>query len=52
MIAALDDLTIVRYLLERGANVHTKLPETNDSAVKLAARYGDAEIARLLGQVD
>ena len=53
MQAALaGDLALVEALLERGADVHARLPETNDSAETLAARYGNSEIARLLGQVD
>jgi len=53
MEAALaGDLRIVQALLVKGADLHARLTETNESAVTLAARRGLAEIARLVSQID
>jgi ankyrin repeat protein len=41
---------MVQALLDKGADLHARLSETNESAVTLAARRGHAEIARLLSK--
>jgi len=46
------DLRMVQALLDRGADVHARLWETNESAVTFAKRYGRVEIAELLSQID
>jgi len=48
--ASAGDLRMVQSLLDKGADVHPTLPETNESAVTLAARHGHAEIAQLLSR--
>lgn len=39
---------MVQELLDNGAESHSRLLERDESAVTLAARHGQAEIARLL----
>ena len=46
------DLRMVQALLDKGADVHARLPETNESAATLAASHGYDEIARLLTRID
>lgn len=46
--ALAGDRRIVQALLDKGADLHAKLTETNESAVTLAASHGYDEIARLL----
>jgi len=46
------DLRMVQALLDKGADVHARLRETNETAATFAERYGRAEIARLLRQLD
>ena len=46
------DLRMVQALLDRGADVHATLQGTNESAVTFAEKYGRAEIAQLLSQID
>jgi ankyrin repeat protein len=46
------DLRMVQALLDKGADVHAKLRETNETAATFAERYGRTEIARLLHQLD
>jgi ankyrin repeat protein len=50
--ASAGDLRIVQALLDKGADLHPRLPETNESAATLAASHGYDEIARLLSQID
>jgi ankyrin repeat protein len=50
--ASAGDLRMVQALLDKGADLHARLPETNESAVTFAASHGYAEIARLLSQID
>jgi len=50
--ALAGDLGMVQALLDKGADSHARLPETNQSAVTLAASHGYDEIARLLRQID
>ena len=50
--ASAGDLRIVKALLDKGADVHARLRETNETAVTFAEKYGRAEIARLLRQLD
>jgi len=38
--------------LDKGADVHGRLRETNESAVTFAESHGHAEIALLLRQLD
>ena len=45
------DLRMVQALLDKGADVHAKLRETNETAATFAEKYGRTEIARLLRQV-
>lgn len=53
MAAALaGDLRMVQALLDKGADSHARLPETNQTAVTIAASYGHAEIARVLSQIN
>ena len=52
MAAALaGDLKMAQALLLRGADVHARLPETNESAATIATSHGYDEIARLLSEV-
>jgi len=46
------DLRMVQALLDRGADVHARLRETNETALTLAEKYGRNEIAQLLRQLD
>ena len=50
--ALVGDLRIAQALLDKGADVHATLPETNERAVTLAAKHGHVEITRLLRQLD
>ena len=51
MAAALaGDLRMVQALLDKGADPHVRMPETNESAITIAASHGYDEIARLLNQ--
>ena len=50
--ASVGDLRMVQALLDKGADLHPRLLETNESAGTLAASHGYTEIARLLGQID
>ena len=45
------DLRMVQALLDKGADVHARLRETNETAATFAEKYGRTEIARLLRQV-
>jgi uncharacterized protein len=45
------DLRIVQALLDKGADVHAKLSDTNETALTFAERYGRDDIARLLRQL-
>jgi ankyrin repeat protein len=46
--ALAGDLRMVQALLDKGADLQARLPETNETAVTLAASRGYDEIARLL----
>src|SRR5215813_3272825 len=46
------DLRMVQALLDRGADVHARLRETNETALTFAEKYGRNEIAQLLRQLD
>jgi ankyrin repeat protein len=46
------DLRMVQALLDKGADVRATLQGTNETAVTFAEKYGRAEIAQLLRQVD
>jgi ankyrin repeat protein len=46
------DLRIVQALLDKGADVHATMRETNESALTFAERYDRVEIAQLLRQLD
>ena len=46
------DLRMVQALLDRGADVHARLRETNETALTFAEKYGRPEIAQLLRQLD
>ena len=50
--ASAGDLRMVQALLDKGADLHARLSETNESAVDFATSHGYAEIARLLSQID
>ncbi len=50
--ASAGDLRMVQALLDKGADVQARLPETNESALTLAAKHGHAEIAQLLNQIN
>ena len=45
------DLRMVQALLDRGADVHATMLETDESAVTFAEKYGRIEIAQLLRQL-
>jgi Ankyrin repeats (many copies) len=49
--ATAGDLRMVQALLDKGADLHARLPETNESAVTIAASHAYDEIARLLSQI-
>jgi ankyrin repeat protein len=49
--ALAGDLRMVQALLDKGADPHARLPETNETAITIAASHGHDEIARLLSQV-
>jgi uncharacterized protein len=46
------DLRMVQALLDKGADVHAKLRETNETAATFADKYGRTEISQLLHQLD
>ena len=50
--AIVGDLTMAQALLDKGADVHARLRETNETAMTFAEGHGHAEIARLLRQID
>jgi len=50
--ASAGDLRIVQVLLDRGADLLARLPETNESAVTIAASHGYTEIVDLLNRID
>ncbi len=43
---------MVQALLDKGADAHARLLDTNESALTFAERYGRAEIAQQLSQLD
>ena len=43
---------MVKALLDEGADLNTRLHDTNESPETLAASHGYDEIARLLSQID
>jgi len=50
--AMVGDVRMVQALLDKGADVHARLRETNETAMTFAERHGHAEIVRLLRQID
>ena len=50
--ASAGDLRIVQALLDKGADLHARLLETNETAETMAASHGYDEIGRLLSQGD
>jgi uncharacterized protein len=50
--ASAGELRMVQALLDKGADLDARLPDTNESAMTLAANHGYDEIVRLLSQID